>query len=241
MSPIPWLSLTSYEFPPLDNALDEPNGLLAAGGDLHPGRLLAAYKQGIFPWYNPEDPILWWSPQPRTVVFPSQLHISRSLEKWLRKAPYRITFDHAFSEVMHACAAPRDADGGTWINSELIASYTRLHQLGYGHSVEVWQNDTLVGGLYGLAIGKLFFGESMFSRADIASKIGFVHLVQQLQRWEFQLIDCQVASEHLHSLGAEDISRHQFQKMLIHFGKAPRDYPLHWHRVTANYCPHKKQ
>lgn len=229
---IPWLSHKNHQFPDIHQALDEPNGLLAAGGDLSPGRLLAAYQQGIFPWFNPGDPILWWSPQPRTVVYPGQQHISRSLNKTLRQGRYHVSFDRNFSGVMRACAAPRTYADGTWINDTMITSYTRLHQLGYGHSVEVWQQGELVGGLYGLALGKVFFGESMFSRADNASKVGFAHLTRQLAHWGFALIDCQVASQHLFSLGAQEISRDEFQQTLIHFTRSPRDYPLHWHSIT---------
>ncbi len=245
---IPWLSPQHHQFPDVRQALDEPNGLLAAGGDLSPARLLAAYKQGIFPWFNPGDPILWWSPHPRTVVYPGRQHMSRSLYKTLRQGHYQVSFDSNFSDVMRACAAPRraidtgaiategadeiPADSGTWINDTMIASYSRLHQLGYGHSVEVWRQGELVGGLYGLALGKVFFGESMFSRADNASKVGFAHLTQQLSLWGFQLIDCQVASQHLFSLGAQEISRDEFQKILLHFTPSPRDYPLHWHNIA---------
>ncbi|ACE85025.1 leucyl/phenylalanyl-tRNA--protein transferase [Cellvibrio japonicus] len=228
---IPWLSPYSLEFPDVRLALDEPNGLLALGGDLSPERLVSAYQRGIFPWFNPGDPILWWSPHPRTVVFPHQHHVSRSLRKTLRKGIYRVTFDHCFAQVMRACAAPRAYANGTWISEQMISSYTRLHEQGYAHSVEVWQDENLVGGLYGLSLGKIFFGESMFSRADNASKTGFAYLVRQLQQWDFRLIDCQVASDHLFTLGAVEISRDEFQKMLVHFTEQPRDYPLHWHEI----------
>ena len=228
---LPWLSPKHLLFPDIRTALKEPDGLLAAGGDLSPERILAAYRQGIFPWFNPGDPILWWSPDPRTVLFPKTLHISKSLRKTLRKSCYQITFDRCFNEVMHACAAPRSYADGTWINREMIASYTELHHRGYGHSVEVWQEKNLVGGLYGLAMGRMFFGESMFSRADNASKVGFAHLVRQLLSWDFQLIDCQVANPHLFSLGAEEIPREEFRKLLIHFIEMPSAYPLHWSEV----------
>lgn len=217
MCPIPWLHPHRYEFPPPATALDEPEGLLAAGGDLSPARILAAYQQGIFPWFNPGEPILWWSPNPRTVLYPEQLHISRSLRKILRQGIYRVSLDTAFAQVMEACAQPRPGASGTWISQEIIAAYTQLHHQGVAHSVEVWRGETLVGGLYGIALGRMFFGESMFSRADNASKVGFAHLVRQLQLWNFPLIDCQVANEHLFSLGAVEISREAFQQMLLDF------------------------
>lgn len=200
--------------------MDEPNGLLAVGGDLAPARILAAYREGIFPWYNPGDPILWWSPNPRTVLFPAQLHVSRSLKKLLRQGRYQVTLDQAFSAVIRACAKRTDSSG-TWISTEIIEAYSQLHLKGVAHSVEVWRDNELVGGLYGLALGKVFFGESMFSRADNASKVGFVHLVQQLKQWGFQLIDCQVANDHLFTLGATEVSRESFQRMLLDFTYLP--------------------
>lgn len=221
---IPWLSTTHHGFPDPAQALDNPNGLLAAGGDLSPERILAAYQQGIFPWFNPGDPILWWSPNPRAVVYPSALHISKSLLKTLRKGTYRITFDRCFHEVINACAAPRAYADGTWISGDIIAGYSALHERGLAHSVEVWQSNELVGGLYGMALGKVFFGESMFSRANNASKVGFAYLVRQLLAWDFQLIDCQVANEHLFTLGAVEIPREDFQQMLINFVNAPTTY-----------------
>lgn len=225
---LPWLSPRHILFPDIRTALREPNGLLAAGGDLSPERILAAYRQGIFPWFNPEDPILWWSPNPRMVLFPKTHRISKSLRKTLRKGTYKVTFDQHFNQVMRACAAPRSYADGTWICEEMIATYTELHRQGYGHSVEVWQDDKLVGGLYGLAIGQVFFGESMFSRADNASKVGFACLVRQLIHWDFQLIDCQVANPHLFSLGGEEIPREEFRDLLINFTEAPVIYPVHW-------------
>lgn len=223
-----WLDSNTLWFPDPSQALDEPDGLLAAGGDLSPERILAAYHKGIFPWFNPGDPILWWSPNPRTVVFPAQLHISKSLRKTLRKGNYRVSFDCCFETVMRACAAPRSYADGTWISEDIIAGYCALHQRGYAHSVEVWHEDELVGGLYGIALGRVFFGESMFSRADNASKVGFAHLVRQLRAWDFQLIDCQVANGHLFSLGAVEIPRDEFQQMLINFTQEPAVYSLPW-------------
>lgn len=201
-------------FPPLDRALKEPNGLLAMGGDLTPQRLLEAYRKGIFPWFNEGEPILWWSPDPRMVLFPDELRISRSLSKELKKSDYQIRADHRFSEVMQACAAPRKGQAGTWIHPEMIAAYTTLHEMKFAHSVEMWVDGELVGGLYGIALGQIFFGESMFSRTPNASKIAFVHLVKQVQEWGFGLIDCQVKTNHLASLGAREIPRAAFAQYL---------------------------
>lgn len=205
-----WLQRESLEFPPLNQALPEPNGLLAAGGDLSPQRLVQAYRHGCFPWFQDGQPILWWSPDPRTVLFPTELHISRSLSKCLRQQRYRVTFDREFARVIQACAAPRAYADGTWITTPMQHAYLELHRQGIAHSVEVWQHDELVGGLYGLAMGQLFFGESMFSRADNASKVGFATLVSHLKQWGFALIDCQMPTEHLHSFGARAISRKDF-------------------------------
>jgi leucyl/phenylalanyl-tRNA---protein transferase len=215
MTDIPWLHPHSYRFPPPENALTEPNGLLAVGGDLSPKRLVHAYRQGIFPWYEDSQPILWWTPSPRTVLFPANIKISRSLKKRLRRDDYRIYCDRAFAEVVQSCAnAPRKGQNGTWITHPMLEAYTQLNAMGIAHSIEVWSNDKLVGGLYGLAIGKVFFGESMFSRQNDASKLALVYLCQQLQAWEFALIDCQVSNPHLVSLGAEEISREQFTSIL---------------------------
>lgn len=233
MTQIPWLNPDNTDFPSPNFALDEPNGLLAAGGDLSPERILAAYHQGIFPWFNPNDPILWWSPSPRTVVFPKKLHVSKSLRKILRKNIYRVTFDNCFTQVMQACAAPRSYANGTWISENIIAGYSALHERGFAHSVEVWRDDELVGGLYGIALGKIFFGESMFSRADNASKVGFACLVRQLIEWDFQLIDCQVANDHLFSLGAVEIPREEFQQFLLNFTHLPPVYRLPWSTVNV--------
>jgi leucyl/phenylalanyl-tRNA--protein transferase len=209
-----WLQRDSLDFPPLAKALRDPNGLLAAGGDLSPERLISAYRHGCFPWYQDGQPILWWSPDPRTVLFPDELHISRSLRKVLRQNPYRVSFDQAFAAVIQACAAPRTYADGTWITTPMQQAYLQLHERGIAHSVEVWREDELVGGLYGLAMGRLFFGESMFSRADNASKVGFATLVEQLRAWGFVLIDCQMPSQHLHNFGAKAISRDAFADCL---------------------------
>lgn len=201
-------------FPPVENALREPNGLLAVGGDLSPQRLLEAYSKGIFPWFNADEPILWWSPNPRMVLFPEEIKISRSLRKTLKKDHYQIRTDDSFTQVMHACASSRKGQTGTWIHPEMIAAYTALHDMGLAHCVETWMDGELVGGLYGVALGQVFFGESMFSRVSDASKIALVHLAKQLQRWEFGLIDCQVKTGHLTSLGAREIPRSEFSQQL---------------------------
>ena len=204
----------NQSFPPVCHALEEPNGLLAIGGCLSASRLVSAYKKGIFPWYNPNEPILWWSPDPRLVLFPAHLHVSRSLAKTLRKNDFEITFDQCFLSVMRACAAPREYASGTWINNAMLQAYQGLYLQGIAHSIEVWQKGDLVGGLYGLGIGRVFFGESMFHTQTDASKIAFVFLVEKLKEWNYQLVDCQVHTQHLISLGAEEIERIQFIKLL---------------------------
>lgn len=216
-----WLTRDSLTFPPLEKALNEPNGLLAAGGDLTPERLIQAYCHGCFPWYQDGQPILWWSPDPRTVLFPDELHVSRSLAKLLRQGRYQVSFDSDFERVIAACAAPRDYADGTWITDSMQAAYCELHRRGIAHSVEVRQDGELVGGLYGLAMGQLFFGESMFSRADNASKVGFATLVEHLRQAGFALIDCQMPTNHLHSLGARAISRAEFAGYLARYLDQP--------------------
>lgn len=211
---IPWLN-ADEAFPPLAQALGEPNGLLAAGGDLSPERLLQAYRQGIFPWYSPGQPILWWSPDPRMVLFPGELKVSRSLAKRLRKDDYEIRFDTAFREVMLQCAlTERPGQDGTWITADIVEGYCRLHALGHAHSVETWMEGELVGGVYGVAIGRMFYGESMFHHATDASKLAFVHLVRRLQGEGFGMLDCQMKTAHLASLGAREISRDEFSQRL---------------------------
>lgn len=207
-----WLNARDQtDFPDVRLALTDPDGLLAVGGDLTEERLLAAYRRGIFPWYNEDQPILWWSPDPRAVLFPDKLKISKSLRKKLRQQVFSVRFDTAFEQVIHACAAPRPDQTGTWISDEMREAYIRLHKQGHAHSVECWQDDnTLVGGLYGISIGQVFFGESMFSLVTDASKVAFVYLVQHLKAKGFSLIDCQVTSAHLTSLGACDINRNEF-------------------------------
>ncbi|MES2884970.1 MAG: leucyl/phenylalanyl-tRNA--protein transferase [Pseudomonadota bacterium] len=198
-------------FPDPASALPDPNGLLAIGGDLSPTRLLNAYREGIFPWFNPDEPILWWSPDPRCVFLPEQMHISHSLAKRMRQCQYAVSFDRAFGETLEACAGPRRAGRGTWLGPEMRAAYHALHRLGVAHSVEVWQQGLLVGGLYGVALGRMFFGESMFSRETDASKLALVHLAGQVADWGFPMIDCQVASPHLMRLGAVSMARQAFR------------------------------
>ena len=204
----------SASFPRVNEALTEPDGLLAVGGDLGVKRLEAAYRQGIFPWYSEGDPILWWSPDPRTVLIPDEVRISRSLGKVLRKGSFEVTMDRDFPAVINACARPRDDSGGTWLVPEMISAYRALHVRGIAHSVEVWKDGELAGGLYGVAIGGAFFGESMFTRADNASKVALVHLCQRLTGWGFGLIDCQVLTGHLLRMGARQIPRTSFISLL---------------------------
>ena len=214
------------DFPPTNQALTRPNGLLAAGGSLDAPTLLAAYRQGIFPWYEASQPVLWWTPDPRAVLFPEELHISRSLRRRLRRNRFELSADRAFEQVMRACAEPRPGQGGTWIDGAMCRAYGELHALGWAHSVEVWERDTLVGGLYGVCIGEVFFGESMFSRATDASKIALVGLVRILEGRDAGLIDCQVETAHLNSLGARRIPRVDFEKRLAQtVDKGPRCAP----------------
>ena len=197
-------------FPALASALLSPNGLLCAGGDLSPERLLEAYRRGIFPWFSQGEPILWWSPDPRLVLFPSEIKVSRSLTKTLRRQHYEIRFDTAFTEVMRRCAQPREEFGGTWITTDIQEAYGRLHELGWAHSVETWIDGELAGGLYGMALGRAFYGESMFSTITDASKIALVHLAHYLEQKGFAVIDCQMTTAHLTSLGAREIRRSEF-------------------------------
>nr|WP_113868253.1 leucyl/phenylalanyl-tRNA--protein transferase [Brenneria salicis]NMN91360.1 leucyl/phenylalanyl-tRNA--protein transferase [Brenneria salicis ATCC 15712 = DSM 30166]RBP59987.1 leucyl/phenylalanyl-tRNA--protein transferase [Brenneria salicis ATCC 15712 = DSM 30166]RLM29957.1 leucyl/phenylalanyl-tRNA--protein transferase [Brenneria salicis ATCC 15712 = DSM 30166] len=215
------LSSDSLYFPDPADALDEPNGLLAYGGDLTSARLKMAYRQGIFPWYSPGDPILWWSPNPRAVLFPDGLHISRSMKKFLRKHDLTATINHAFDAVITACAD--EHAGGTWITPEIITAYGELHKSGQAHSVEVWQNSALVGGLYGLAQGSLFCGESMFSRADNASKYALLTFQQHFIHHGGVLIDCQVLNSHTASLGVCEIPRERFLQFLFQLQDIPVD------------------
>lgn len=210
---IPWIE-GDAPFPPVEKALRRPNGLLCAGGDLSAERLVEAYRHGIFPWFSAGEPILWWSPDPRMVLLPEEFKISRSLRKTLRSKIFEIRTDTAFEQVMRACAAPRRTQAGTWINEEMIAAYTELHHMGHAHSVEVWVDGKLMGGLYGVSIGRMFYGESMFSRATDASKVALAHLAAQLYRWNFRMIDCQMSTPHLTSLGARELPRTEFIQRL---------------------------
>jgi leucyl/phenylalanyl-tRNA--protein transferase len=211
--PIYWLKEQEINFPHPDNAL--PDGLLAAGGDLRPERLLLAYSWSIFPWYNEGDPILWWSPDPRFVLYPDELKVSKSMRPYFNQQKFRVTYDRAFDQVITACSQiPRHGKLGTWITKEMLAAYQNLHRLGYAHSVEVWEQDKLVGGLYGLALGGIFFGESMFAHKSNASKFGFISLVRRLKEEGYRLIDCQQKTPHLASLGARSIPRKDFLELL---------------------------
>ncbi len=212
MSALPWLEHSS-QFPPIESALQEPNGLLAAGGDLSPEMLLRAYKSGIFPWYSEDQPILWWSPDPRCIIRREWMHISKSLRKHQRRHRWQVTFDKCFDQVIQACAT-RGPDEGTWITPDMQDAYCTLHRLGHAHSVEVWNGDQLLGGLYGVGMHSCFFGESMFSHASNASKIAFWALCEQLGRWEYALIDCQIENPHLLSLGARPVARSAFAQQL---------------------------
>jgi leucyl/phenylalanyl-tRNA--protein transferase len=225
-APLPWLDEDSFGFPDAATALRVPNGLLAAGGDLRPERLLHAYQRGIFPWFDATQPPLWWTPDPRMVLFPAELHISRSLKKALSSSSLDLASDTDFAGVVAACAAPRSGASGTWITPGMQAAYQQLFELGYAHSVEVRRDSTLVGGLYGIAMGQVFFGESMFSRVTNASKIAFVHLVRALADAGYRLIDCQVANPHLASLGARNIPRKDFMQYLPRGDEVPK--PPRW-------------
>ena len=202
------------DFPDSSHALDDPNGLLAVGGDLSADRLLLAYSRGIFPWYSEGDPILWWTPDPRCVLLPEEFKISKTLRKAMKLNSFSLTWNRAFAAVMEGCAGPRSADEGTWIDGNMASAYQRLHRLGYAHSIDVWQHDRLVGGLYGVALGSCFFGESMFHRVTEASKVALVGLVWLARTAGIDLIDCQVSSDHLLSLGAKNLPRQHFENLL---------------------------
>lgn len=201
-------------FPATNVALTEPNGLLAVGGDLSPERLIAAYRQGIFPWFSEGDPVLWWTPNPRAVLFPQAFHLSRSMRRVMAKQSFTLHVNRSFESVVRACAAPRAKEAGTWISPDMMAAYTQLHQMSYAHSLEVYHQEQLIGGLYGVAMGRIFFGESMFSLAPNASKIALAALAWLGQQGHFDLIDCQVESDHLMSLGARNVSREVFENYL---------------------------
>lgn len=225
---IPWLDEAHRPaFPPTSRATRRPNGLLAAGGALTPDWLLAAYRRGIFPWFSDGEPILWWSPDPRMVVFPDQVRITRSLRKTLRNSAYEVRLDHDFAAVIKACAEPREPGGGTWITPAIQAAYLRMHELGYAHCVETWIDGELAGGLYGIAIGRAFYGESMFSRRTDASKIAFAHLTRFLLQHDFRVLDCQMTTQHLSSLGGREIPREAFACMLAELTREDRP-PARW-------------
>ena len=217
---IPYLEADD-PFPPVDLALRNPNGLLAAGADLSPARLIDAYAHGIFPWFNDDDPVLWWSPDPRMVLPVHEVRVSRSLRRTIRSDRFRVSADTAFDAVVAGCAAPRRDQNGTWITEDMAVAYQRLFDLGYAHSMETWAGDELVGGLYGVALGRMFFGESMFSRQADASKVALVTLAAQLRRWGFELIDCQMSTSHLASLGAREIPRAAFVEHVARLSALP--------------------
>ena len=231
MTQIPWLEADS-EFPAPDLALASPNGLLAAGGDLSPARLLTAYRSGIFPWYETGQPLLWWSPDPRAVLLPGELRISRSLRKRLRRNEFQVFVDRDFRQVIEACAAPRSYEQGTWITTEMTEAYCELHAQGHAHSIECYQDGTLVGGLYGIGIGNMFFGESMFHRVTDASKVAFVHLARIVFDAGGPMIDCQLENEHLMSLGCELIPRTTFLSHLENLGLSPE---IEWDRKALSF------
>jgi leucyl/phenylalanyl-tRNA--protein transferase len=210
---IPLLGRTD-PFPPVHRAMDEPNGLLAAGGGLSAARLLDAYSRGIFPWFSEGDPVLWWCPDPRMVLPTSEVHVSRSLRRRLRRADYEVTFDRAFADVLRECAAPRPNEGGTWLVPSMRRAYQSLHHQGTAHSVEVWREGALAGGLYGVALGRMFYGESMFSRQSDGSKIALVVLAGHLSKWGFPIVDCQMQTTHLATMGARVIPRDAFLRMV---------------------------
>lgn len=234
---IPWIE-PGIPLPRASLALDEPNGLLAAGLDLSPERLLEAYRHGIFPWYSEGQPVLWWSPDPRMVLFLDEFKMSRSLAKTLRAARrdnrWSITHDRAFPEVMRECARPRPGQEGTWINADMVSAYHALHERGNAHSVEVWRNEHLIGGLYGVAIGRMFYGESMFARETDASKTALASLVYALRRAEFRVIDCQQNTRHLASLGAREIPRSEFLELLAGLTAWP---PADWTTLAIELPP----
>lgn len=225
---LPELDKSTLSFPDINTALNDPDGLLAFGGDLSPQRLIKAYQQGIFPWFEQEQPILWWSPNQRMVIKPGTMHISRSLRKSIRSAHVKFTINTAFAQVIQACAQPRSYSHDTWINIRMQRAYKKLHELGYAHSVEVWQDGILVGGLYGLSIGNIFCGESMFHLRTNASKFAFIALQQHLVSINYQLIDCQLHNPHLESLGAVEVPRSNFIEVLQQHAETQPN-PEHWH------------
>lgn len=236
MGTIAWLDPEDPGFPSPETALRDPNGLLAVGGDLSVERLLNAYRSGVFPWYEAGQPLLWWSPSPRCVLFPDRFRASRSLARRLRRNEFEVRLDTAFGDVVDGCSAPRDEDGGTWITPEMRAAYVELHRLGYAHSIETWQDGDLVGGLYGVSLGKLFFGESMFHRTTDASKVSFAWLCRLMNEHGGPLIDCQIENEHLNRLGAELMDRDEFLGYLDRF--AAKSVPaIPWQQMQGSLGP----
>jgi leucyl/phenylalanyl-tRNA--protein transferase len=245
-----WLDPLPATFPPSELALVEPDGLLAVGGDLTPEWLLLAYSKGIFPWFNPGEPILWWTPNPRSVLFIDNLKIRRSLRQTINKkfrdGDFRVSLDEDFRGVVEACSkVPRPGQDGTWITGEMLSAYTDLHKGGHAHSVEVWENNNLVGGLYGVAIGKMFYGESMFAKVTDASKIALVALAMQLKQWGFTTIDCQIETPHLVSLGAENIARKKFEEIISTQSQqklTPQKWQLdpHWPALIPQHLQSQK-
>lgn len=231
-----WIKTTDPpdHFPDPKQALTEPDGLLAVGGDLSVERLLIAYRQGIFPWYQDGQPILWWSPNPRAVLFPAELHVSRSLRRTLRNNRFTVSIDQDFASVIAGCAAER-SDTGTWITADMEHAYQQLHDAGHAHSVEVWRDEQLVGGLYGINIGRVFFGESMFSRQTDASKVALVQLIHICRELSLDLVDCQIATAHLASLGSRQISRTEFLRLLSRYTQFPS--PSGWARANLETRP----
>jgi leucyl/phenylalanyl-tRNA--protein transferase len=228
--PVFWLS-EELSFP--NPELANEDGILAVGGDLSVERLQLAYQNGLFPWYNPEDPILWWSPDPRFVLFPAELKIAKSMRSYFNQRKFKVSFDQEFEKVMRACKVQnrKGQEGGTWISDEMVEGYCNLHEKGIAHSVEVWKEGELVGGLYGVCLGKIFFGESMFSKANNASKVGFITLVRMLEDRGFNLIDCQQETRHLKSLGARNIKRSDFLK-LIEKNRKEKSIPGSWEKIV---------
>jgi len=236
MNKISWLDPLEVDFPSIHEALDEPNGLIAAGGDLSPERLLLAYRRGIFPWYEQGQPILRWSPNPRAVLFPEALKISRSLRKTLNRRTFEVKLDTAFDEVLQRCSEPREYTAGTWITLEMKLAYERLHRLGFAHSIECFHDGELVGGLYGVGLGRMFFGESMFHRMTDASKVALAYLCRLMRQERGPLIDCQIPNDHLMSLGAAEMERAEFERYLSHY-TATDEEAIDWTRLPSDLGP----
>mgnify|MGYP000035193211 FL=1 len=236
MIELTWLDPSKLEFPPVEQAMQDPDGLLAVGGDLSKERLLLAYSKGIFPWYEDDQPLLWWSPDPRAVIEPQNVKISRSLRKKLRKQEFEVRVDTAFDDVVKRCQSPRAYSNETWITNEMRQAYLALHRDGYAHSIECYQDKELVGGLYGVSIGRLFFGESMFHAATDASKVAFVALCRLLRQQGCPLVDCQMPNPHIMSLGVETISRSEFMLYLLKNSKLKSNEWINWPSLQGALC-----